>query len=85
MIISFVLRALCADIIIKTLLGGKQLNREVINEEFQKNKIIAKGNRLSYILMYAELHGIICSGARDGNKFTYSLLDEKVPITRQFD
>jgi hypothetical protein len=72
----------CVDILIKTLNGGRQLNRDMINTELQKKKIIAKGDRLSYILMYAELHGIICSGARDGNSFTYTLLDEKVPITR---
>ena len=33
-----------------------------------KNKIIAKGHRLSYIMMYTELSGIICSGARQGNQ-----------------
>jgi hypothetical protein len=64
-------------IIIKVLEGGKQLTREVINAEFKKNKIEAEGHRLSYIMMYAELEGIICSGAREGNQFTYTLLDER--------
>jgi hypothetical protein len=68
----------CNNILIKTLQGGNQLTRGDINEEFKKYKIIAKGHRLSYIMMNAELEGIICSGARQGNKFTYALLDERV-------
>ena len=68
----------CNDILIKTLQGNKQLTRDAINEVFQKNKIIAKGHRLSYIMMQAELSGIICSGSRQGNQFTYALLDERV-------
>jgi hypothetical protein len=71
----------CNDILIETLCGGKQLTRDTINEEFQKSKIIAKGHRLSYIMMYAELAGIICSGARQGNQFTYTLLDERICAT----
>lgn len=67
----------CNDIIIETLQGGKQLTREDINKELAKNNIIANGHRLSYIMMNAELEGIICSGARQGNQFTYALLDER--------
>jgi hypothetical protein len=68
----------CNDILIETLQGGNQLTRNDLNEEFKKHKIIAKGHRLSYIMMNAELEGIICSGARKGNQFTYALLDERV-------
>lgn len=68
----------CNDILIKTLHGSKHLTREDINEQFKKHKIIAKGHRLSYIMMNAELEGIICSGAKKGNQFTYSLLEERV-------
>ncbi len=67
----------CNDIIIETLQGGKQLTREDINKELARNDIAAKGHRLSYIMMNAELEGIICSGARQGNQFTYALLDER--------
>lgn len=65
-------------ILINTLQGNKQLTRDELNEEFKKKKIIAEGHRLSYIMMYAELDGIICSGARRGKQFTYTLLDERV-------
>jgi hypothetical protein len=68
----------CNDIIIKTLQGGKQLTRNEINEEFRRENIIARGHRLSYIMMYAELEQIICSGTRRGNQFTYTLFDERV-------
>ena len=30
-------------------------------------------------MMYAELEGLICSGARRGKQFTYALLEERVP------
>ncbi len=69
----------CNDILYQTLEGGKQLTRTAINLEFKKNKIEAEGHRLSYIMMHAELNGIICSGPRDGNQFTYALLEERVP------
>jgi hypothetical protein len=71
----------CIRIMEKILQGGKQLTRDAINEEFLKNKIIAKGHRLSYIMMYAELGAVICSGARQGNQFTYALLEERVPAS----
>ncbi len=68
----------CNDILINALQGGKQLTRNELNEYFQQHKIFAKGHRLSYIMMNAELEGFICSGARRGNQFTYALLEERV-------
>jgi hypothetical protein len=69
----------CNDILFKTLQGHKNLTRDAINKKFKRNKIEAEGHRLSYIMMQAELDGIICSGARQGNQFTYALLEERVP------
>jgi hypothetical protein len=37
------------------------------------------GQRLAYIVMWAELEGLICSGPRRGKQFTYMLLDERAP------
>jgi hypothetical protein len=37
----------------------------------------ASGERLAYILMHAELDGLITSGPRRGRQFTYALLDER--------
>jgi len=68
----------CHKILEKLLQGGNQLTRNAINEIFKKDKIEAKGHRLSYIMMQAELAGLICSGARQGNQFTYALMEERV-------
>ena len=71
------------DIIVKTLEGGKQLTRTELQAALKQKKIIADRFRLSYLMMKAELDGIICSGARRGKQFTYSLLDERVPLFKQ--
>ena len=68
----------CNKVLIKSLRGGVHRTRDEINGEFEKKKIIATGHRLSYIMMNAELEEIICSGARQGNQFTYALLEERV-------
>src|SRR5262245_12244725 len=40
---------------------------------------------MSYLLMNAELEGLVCSGPRRGKQFTYALLDETVPSSETFD
>jgi hypothetical protein len=34
---------------------------------------------MGYIMMHAELDGVVCSGGRRGKQFTYTLLDERAP------
>jgi hypothetical protein len=41
--------------------------------------IEAAGMRLGYILMHAELDGLICSGAMRGKQQTYALISERAP------
>jgi len=61
-------------------LEGKQLNREELISELEKAGIPTAGdNRASHMFRVAELTGIMCSGATDGNKETYALLSERVP------
>jgi hypothetical protein len=69
----------CNKLIEKTLEGGRHLTREALNEVFAAHGIVANGIRLSYIMMNAELVGLVCSGPRQGNQFTYMLLEERVP------
>ncbi|WP_420149425.1 winged helix DNA-binding domain-containing protein [Spirosoma sp.] len=69
----------CNDIIISALRDGQCLTRDAINKEFGKHNIFLEGHRLSYVMMNAELEGLICSGPRQGNQFTYTLLEERVP------
>jgi hypothetical protein len=68
----------------KTLRDGKQLTRAELASFFQKAGLIGDGHgvRMGYFLMYAELEGLICSGARRGKQFTYALLEERVPSVR---
>lgn len=73
------------DVIIKALQGGKQLTRAILKSALEQDGIIADGLRLSYIMMGAELDGIICSGARQGKQFTYALLDERVPPAKALE
>jgi len=71
----------CYDIIAKALQGGFQLTRTELNTLLNQSNIVTNSLRLSCIMMRAELDGIVCSGARKGNQFTYVLLDERVPPT----
>ena len=63
----------------KALQGGKQLTRTELAAALKKTGIDADGLRLGYFMMYAELEGLICSGARRGKQFTHALLEERVP------
>jgi hypothetical protein len=62
------------------LQGNKQMTRTELGSAFEKAGIKnAKGVRLGYFIMSAELDAIICSGARKGKQFTYALLEERAP------
>jgi hypothetical protein len=64
------------------LRGGKQLTRDILRNVLQQAGISTSALRLVYILARAELDGVICSGARQGKQFTYALLDERAPQTK---
>jgi hypothetical protein len=69
--------------IAKALLGGRQLTREALRAAVQRAGVSTDDLlRFNYILIRAELDGVICSGARQGKQFTYALLDERVPETK---
>lgn len=67
------------DFMVKTLQDKNYTTREELNILFSKNKIVADRLKLGYIMMHAELEGLICSGPRQGKQFTYALLDEQAP------
>jgi hypothetical protein len=70
----------------KALQGGRQLTREELRGVLHKAGIATdSGLRLGYILMHAELDGIVCSGARRGKQFTYALLDERAPHAKMLE
>lgn len=66
----------------KTLRDNNFLTRDEIGLIFRKAGVIAEGQRLAYIMMSAELDGLVCSGPRKGKQFTYALMDERVPAAR---
>jgi hypothetical protein len=41
--------------------------------------VATTGQRLSHLLMHAELHGAICSGPMRGKEMTYAAFDDRVP------
>lgn len=73
-------------VLANALQGGKQLTRpELVSVLKQAGIAVDDVQRYTYIIMHAELDGIICSGARRGKQFTYALLDERAPQARTLD
>ena len=67
-------------VITKALVGGKFLMRSELASKLARAGIAgANGQRLGHLMMQAELDGVVCSGPRRGNQFTYALLDERAP------
>ena len=73
--------------IARALRGGRQLTRADLAAELQKAGITKPNTplRVSFIMLRAELDGLVCSGARIGRHFTYALLDERVPEAPTLD
>lgn len=67
------------NIFSKALAGGKQLTRQELLGRLKKERIETDELRINFLLMDAELDGIVCSGGRQGKQFTYALLEERVP------
>lgn len=65
----------------RALDGSNYLTRTELTKHLRRAKVPADGLKLAYIMMHAELEGIICSGPRRGKHFTYALLDERAPRT----
>lgn len=63
----------------RALRDGRHLTRGELADGLEADGIPARGQRLAYVVMHAELEGLICSGPRQGKQHTYALLDERVP------
>lgn len=66
-------------VLIDVLRGGRSLTRSELAAALKDASIVAERFRLAYLLMSAELDGIVCSGPRRGTEHTYSLVEERVP------
>jgi len=66
------------DAIAKALQGGRHLTRHALRQVVEQAGVPpGTTQRMAYIVMHAELTGVICSGALEGRQFTYALLDER--------
>jgi hypothetical protein len=60
------------------LQGGQYQTRDELRQALQQAGVSTdKEFRMTYIMMHAELEGLVCSGPRRGKQFTYALLDER--------
>jgi winged helix DNA-binding protein len=62
--------------------GGRNATRTELAAELDRAGIHATGMRLGYIVMRAELDGIVCSGPMRGKQHTYASLGERAPRAR---
>lgn len=67
------------DVLTKALKGGNFLTRAQLQAALAEAGIRVEGQHLAYVVMQAELDGVLCSGPRIGKQFSYALLDERVP------
>lgn len=69
----------------RVLAGGKAMTRQELAVYLKRAQVPADGLKLAYLMMHAELEGVICSGPRRGKQFTYALLEERAPGARMLD
>jgi hypothetical protein len=74
------------DLLARALQGGNALTREELRGVLEQAGIATRfEQRMAYLVMRAELDGILCSGPRRGKQFTYMLLDERAPHARSLE
>jgi hypothetical protein len=69
----------------RVLEGRNAMTRTEIATHLTRAKIPAGGLKLAYVMMHAELEGVICSGPRRDKQFTYMLLEERAPKAKPRD
>jgi hypothetical protein len=78
-------RRQATGVLTKALAGGRHLTRDALRATLARARINTDGQRFAYILMHAELDGVICSGPRIGKHVTYAILDERAPRSSRLD
>jgi hypothetical protein len=66
-------------LIVEELKGGRYRTRAELGRALANQRLLSERLRLAYIVMNAELQGVICSGPMRGTQQTYALLEERVP------
>lgn len=81
--IDSAVRRRCNAALAKALRNDVHLQRDELRIVLHRAGIRTDGDaRMSYLLMQAELDGLICSGPRRGKQFTYALLDNRAPSAK---
>ena len=62
----------------------KEFTREELKTKLKEASIPTDENRLSHLLLHAELDGIICSGSVTENRQSYVILSERIPKKKIF-
>ena len=63
----------------RALRGGRSATRVELTEVLARARLgVMTPRRATFLVMAAELDGVVCSGPRRGKQFTYTLLDERV-------
>jgi len=65
--------------VVKALRDDDHLTRKELQARLVSASIDTSSQRLAYMLMNAELEGLICSGVPKGKQHTYALLEERAP------
>jgi hypothetical protein len=68
--------------IVTAVEGGRYRTRTDLADHLKCAGISTAGQRMPYLLMHAELEGLICSGPVRGKQQTYALLSERAPQAR---
>ena len=69
-------------LITRALAGGRHHTRAELANVLAKAGIVTDAMRITHIMMWAELEGVVCSGALKGKQQTYALLDERAPLMK---
>jgi hypothetical protein len=71
------------DAMAAALEGDKHLTRAELSAAIERAGVpVTSSQKLTRLVMNAELNAVICSGPRRGKQFTYALFDERVPKTK---
>lgn len=68
--------------VIERALDGRALVREELARALEEAGVLGSGLRLGYLIIDAELEGLICSGPRRGKRQTYALVAQRIPPSR---
>jgi hypothetical protein len=72
-------------VIVEELKDGRYRTRTELGQALAGRRLVGERLGLAYIVMNAELEGVICSGPMRGAQQTYALLDERAPRSADAD